>query len=138
MNTILRKVWYTGAGVVSLLFASSCDFEENKKFAQQAFQEFHSKLDAGAYDQLYREADPEFRKSVTEADFARLLESVRIRLGKPQRSTIRSYLEGAFPDWGLMARVTYDVQFERGQAKCGFGNDGSPTVSDHRARIPKA
>jgi hypothetical protein len=139
VNHTPRGYGIARAGLACLVLLGGCDFNQNRKVADAGFQRFHSQVEFESYWQVYSEADPEFREMITQDDFTRLLQSVRVRLGRPQRSNVRSYMEGCFTDRGLLARVVYDVQFERAHAEEHFVwrlREGRPFLLGYHVSSP--
>jgi hypothetical protein len=108
-----RSAW-PGIAVVALsLLADGCG--KSRATAEAGTQSFRARVAKGEFASLYREAAPELQKSTTEADFVKLMEGIRRKLGAWQSSKA--------PAWkvfsgtgGRTVTFGYSSQFEKGAA----------------------
>ena len=114
---MLRSVWL-GIGVDAFsILANGC--AKSREIAESGTQAFRNRAAKGEFTTIYREAAPEFQKSATEADFAKLLEGIGRKLGAWQSSKP--------PAWrvfsgtgGRTVTFGYASQFEKGSANEEF------------------
>jgi hypothetical protein len=90
--------------------------------------QFHNQLDAGKYSDIYKEADPRLKRSLTETEFVTYLSSVHQRLGNFKRITdspnsfaqfVHNWDFGVAQSSGTMM-IRAVSEFERGVAIEGF------------------
>lgn len=92
----------------------SCSFTKGKEQGERAVEKFHQQLNAGQYQEIYKQSDDKFKEVATEADFTQLLEAVRRKLGTVQKATFA----GGNVNSGTMGTVVtlqYEVEFSEGK-----------------------
>jgi hypothetical protein len=106
-----HKTWLGIAVVVGSLWGGACG--KSREAAATATQEFRQRAAAGHWVSIYKGAAPEFQKSITEADFAKMMTGVSGKLGTWQSSKT--------PIWNVTAgtggrtvTLKYESQFEKG------------------------
>jgi hypothetical protein len=136
--TTNRKILLGVAGVVFVviipLVAMSC--ASTRDVAVAASQEFRTRVTARAYGAIVQSATPEFQTATTEADFARVMEALKQRLGGWQSSEP--------PAWRVLAGLTgrtvtlvYSSHFERGTATEEFVwriQQGQPRLAGYHVK----
>lgn len=95
------------------LMARSC--ATTRDAAEAASLEFRMRIKSGAYGEIVLAATPELRKSTSEADFGKAMESVRDRLGVWQWSEEPTWKVFAGTG-GQTVTLVYSSHFERGTA----------------------
>lgn len=100
---------------VLLVAANSCSLTKGKGIAETAVAQFHSQYNAGQFHEIYNQADEEFRKSASEADFIALLEALHRKLGMVKQSNQSGWGVNATP-MGTVATLAYNVEFSEGKA----------------------
>ena len=72
--------------LIASILLSSCgdtikDTMKGKSVAEPQIAEFHKKLDAGQYEEIYNAAAEEFKKNVTKEKMTRILSAISRKLG---------------------------------------------------------
>jgi hypothetical protein len=75
---------------------------------------FTVNINAGQFHEIYSQTDEGFTKATSEADLVALLEALRKKLGKVNRSTPGTWGVNATPQ-GTMVTLGYDVEFSEGK-----------------------
>jgi hypothetical protein len=99
---------------VLLAAGSSCSLTKGKGTAEAAVVQFHNQFNAGQFHEIYNQADDEFKKAATEADFIALLEAVHRKLGTVKQSNPAGWGINTTP-MGTVATLSYEVQFSDGK-----------------------
>jgi hypothetical protein len=113
---------------------------DKKELAQKAIEQFHHKLNAEQYPQIYADADADLRKGISEPDFVAILASVHAKLGTVRRSTNRNYMAGFFTDRGVLINVLQETTFSEGIAEEQFVwrlRSGSSVLVSYHIRSAK-
>ena len=121
--------WITAAGAAALL--SGCSFGHDMTATDAAVVAFHQRLDAGQYDAILRDADPEL--SGTSAEMTQLLAAVHDRLG-PVGSFDRTNFNETLNGQGHLVGVDYHAMFRGGPADENFTfriHDGRPVLAGY-------
>ena len=106
--------------VAALLVASSsCSLTKGKGLAEAAVKQFHNQYNAGQFREIYNQADGEFKKSASEADFIALLEALHRKLGTVKQSNPAGWGVNATP-MGTIATLAYQVEFSEGKGTENF------------------
>jgi hypothetical protein len=131
-GSMKRSAWF-GITVVALsLMTGGC--AKSREIAEAGTHAFRGHAAKGEFASIYREAAPEFQKSTTEADFAKLMEGIARKLGAWQSSKP--------PAWrvfsgtgGRTVTFGYASQFDKGNANEEFiwriEGDGAHLVGYH-------
>jgi hypothetical protein len=106
----------TGIALVLACVALACSYsrEDSKVLLRDAVTEFHRKLDSHQYREAYLESDTALTKSLTEAEFLRLLQTIGHKLGKTKASTLRSSQASWTFKEGFLISAVYDTEFTLG------------------------
>ncbi len=78
--------------------------------------QFHSDFNSGRYEEIYRGADPEFRKDTKLEDFVKYESLVKARLGDFQSSQVTNF-NVLYLLTHAQVRLDYDSVFKMGKAK---------------------
>ncbi|MFL6335385.1 MAG: hypothetical protein ACJ754_18895 [Pyrinomonadaceae bacterium] len=100
-----------------LIAGSSCSLTgltKGKGLAETAVAHFHEQYNAGQFREIYAEADEEFKKSASEADFLALLEALRRKLGTVGQAEQAGWHVNA-TTMGTMVTLGYNVEFSEGK-----------------------
>ena len=100
--------------IAVLATGSSCSFTKGKGMAEAAVAQFHNQYNAGQFQEIYAQADEEFKKSASEADFVSLLEALRRKLGTVGKAEQAGWNVHATP-MGTMVALGYNVEFSEGK-----------------------
>src|SRR5947207_1089855 len=92
--------------IVFLVVGLSCSsLTKGKQLAEQAVEKFHAQYNAGQYNDIYNDADDEFKKSVTLDQWTELMEAVHRKLGTVSKSTDTGWNVNTTPS-GTFATVS--------------------------------
>jgi hypothetical protein len=80
-----------GAAAVIVAFGVGCAAAAGKLTAERAVADFHAKLDAEHYAQIYAGADDRFKGASTETKFTALLAAVHRKRGTVTKSDQTSW-----------------------------------------------
>jgi hypothetical protein len=112
-----RAIGWTMAGAALLLPA--CSVDGDLAAGDAAIAAFHSRLDRGAFAEIYNGASPEMKAVTNGPDLVRLLALVHTRLG--------AFKSGARVGWndsrmasGHFLNLTYRAAYEKGPAMESF------------------
>lgn len=96
-----------------------CGAESSTDNATKAVADFRVQYYAKDFAGMYENADPEFQKATSRADWERLMRTMASRLGEVQNASD--------PAWhinvgtgGKYVRLDYETEFEKGAAKETF------------------
>lgn len=78
--------------------------DTNLSKVSQAAHIFHERFNAGQFQEIYRDADPQFRASISEADFIAKLDGRRQKHGAIRKSNVngvepKGMFHRYFPDY---------------------------------------
>ena len=97
-------IWKCGSGLL-----------EAKKLTEPVVARFHSKLNAGEYEQIYSEADEGFRQSGSKEDVIKLFSAIHRKLGDAGATTFGSMNVNATLT-GTFITTQYNTAFTGGTA----------------------
>lgn len=105
------------AVVLVVAGAVACNFSETRTKAETAAALFHTQLNEGKLEDIYRSASDPFRSSGPKADFLAYLEAVRKKLGQFKSSdttfvNVNSTTGGTFVSLNLNSTFEQDVAAE--------------------------
>lgn len=103
------------APIAGLAMLSGCGVKESVEQASGEVERFHHALAAGRLQQIWSEADPQFRQSTKQADFARFMGAIDRKLGKV-RSTRQVGWNANATTGGTFVTLNLETSFERGSA----------------------
>ncbi|WP_255406131.1 DUF4019 domain-containing protein [Novosphingobium sp. CF614] len=92
---------------------AGCGVQESFKEASVEVDRFHAALDAGQWQRLWAQADPELRKATGAEQFGQLLEAVHRKLGKVKSSEQTGWNANATTG-GTFLTLTMQTRFEKG------------------------
>ena len=107
------------AGLALGLALAACSAAPDLKGADQAVAVFHQRLDHADYQDIYRQATPQFQHSGTVAGLSAFLSAIHTKLGAVRSTQRQGYFVGVSTD-GSYANVTYQTLFERGAGRETF------------------
>jgi hypothetical protein len=93
----------------------SAEEQQARAAAAAAVVEFHARIDAGRYDEIYDGADPEYQARETRDQHAARLAATYGALGKVKGATVLQSGAGTTP-CGIFARILQETTFESGRA----------------------
>ena len=127
-----RHTLPSGLFLLLLLAASlACSITEEKSLAEEAVTQFHARLDAGQFQQIYSDADEAFKKATTEKDAIALFDAVHRKLGPVKESRQQTFFVKYDVTMGKIIRLTYGTEFAEGKGTEEF----VWRISDGRARL---
>jgi hypothetical protein len=99
------------AALVGLaLLLCGCSAAAEKRQAEEGVGRFHAMLDAGRLREIYAASGEELKAAASEAEFLRVAETVRTRLGTV-RNTMQQGWNIDFSTAGTIVTVVYDTHF---------------------------
>jgi hypothetical protein len=109
------------------------DINTDKEIAERAVAQFHSRLDAQQYREIYNDADDLLRNTASEADLIASISQTHERWGKVQQTT----QSGAkvLPGNPTQVRFIYNTKFEKGDATetcIWLVKDNKATLANYR------
>lgn len=106
------------------VYAAGCGTQASVKKSDAAVFQFHSRLNAEAFDQIYADSDDVFKTATPQQKFVALLSAVHRKLGSVKSANRTGFFVN-FGTSGTTARVNYTTQFERDTASEEFIFRGS-------------
>ena len=107
--------------------------------AETASREFHARYERAAYADVYREAAPELRQTVSETDFVKMMEGLARKLGG-WRSSKDSAWKVFVGTGGQTVTLQYGTEFERASATEQFvwrvDGAGKPLLVGYNVNSP--
>ena len=97
-------MWQCGSGMIA-----------GARLSDDAVRRFHSQLDSGAYEELWKESDDSFQNSGSHEELLKFLAGVHSKLGVSRSSTRTNIFVSATTN-GTFIKVTYESTFEKGNA----------------------
>ena len=92
---------------------TGCGMKESFADAQMEVARFHRALDAGRSQDIWKAADPDFRKATQPAQFGMLIDAVHRKLGKVRQSKQVGWNTNATTG-GTFVSLTMQTTFEHG------------------------
>ncbi|WP_132384902.1 DUF4019 domain-containing protein [Novosphingobium sp. PhB165] len=92
---------------------AGCGMKESFADAGLEVAKFHRALDAGRSQEIWNNADPQFRSASQQAQFAKLIDAVHRKLGKVRTSKQVGWNANATTD-GTFVTLTMQTAFEHG------------------------
>ena len=96
-------------------FLTGCSVGQDSAAAGTAIQDFHSKLNAGEFAEIYDQSGASMKAAATEDKLTALLDAVHRKLGAYVSGSQTSWNEN-FGTTGHTIRIQYASKFERGEA----------------------
>lgn len=97
-----------------VLTISCSSMMKGKGLAEPAVEKFHAQFNAENYEEIYDQADAEFKKSVTKEQLVGLLTAVHEKLGSVNKSTSTGWRVNTDTS-GTLSTVNCDVEFSEGK-----------------------
>ena len=115
---------------------SACS-DTNLRKVFQATNVFHTRFNAGQFSEIYRDADPQFRASISEADFIAKLDGLRQAHGAIRKSSVNGLehmtrFQRYFPNSKKIRFVGFYNQCENGGFQEFFSWDVGGTEASLR------
>jgi hypothetical protein len=107
----------TSAIFAVVLIASACS--KSREAANAATTQFRERFGAGQYAQIYRDAAPEFRDSITEFEFGQMMIRLSNKLGRFRSASQRSW-NVHFGTGGRTITLGFASEFEKASAVEAF------------------
>jgi uncharacterized protein DUF3887 len=126
---------------VFLLLNCSCSIKgitKGKEISESSVEQIHNQYNAGRLDEVYAQADEEFRKSTSEKDFLTLFEAVHRKLGAVKQSEQSGWNVNATTS-GVIVTLAYDVDFDEGKGTEQFVfrvNNGKAMLLNYNVNSP--
>lgn len=99
--------------IAAMAMLAGCGVQQGFEDAEREVARFHQALDRGEVQRIWDDADPQFRKATPRAQFDRLVNAVRAKLGKVKASKQVGWNANAGTS-GTFLTVTMETTFERG------------------------
>lgn len=96
-------------------FGISCGTSKDIGKAEAAVANVHAQLNAGSFQQIYKDSDDSFKSATSQEHFIAILDAVHRKLGTVQSAE----REGFFVNYGTtgeMIRLNYSTRFDTGTA----------------------
>jgi hypothetical protein len=107
--------------ILACLLFSSCASTSNDVFmAKAAVAQFHQRLDAQQYHEMYAAADAKLHQETTEDDFTKLMTAVHGKLGNVTNATATGWNVSWYAGTGTTVRLGYKTTFASGAADEAF------------------
>jgi hypothetical protein len=106
-------------GIFFILTISCSSMMKGKELAEPAVENFHAQFNAEKYSDIYKAADEEFKKSVTEKEFIELLAAINRKLGTVNKSDSAGWRVNTTTA-GTFASVSYNIEFRDGKGTESF------------------
>src|SRR6185295_1819451 len=100
--------------LLTLILLASCGFTEAKPSAEMAIEYFHDLYNHAQIDQVWSDADPEFRDVSRREMYEELLRAMQKKLGKVV-STSNSKWNVQAINLGTIVSMTQNTVFEHGE-----------------------
>lgn len=101
------------------VFCVACSVGESTDAATKAVADFRISYFEGRFDQMYNDADPEFRQQTTRGDWNKLMRIVTSRLGQVRSQGDPAWNVNATTK-GTFVTLVYQTDFEKGKATENF------------------
>ena len=101
------------------LWLTSCSFGADTKTAEIGVESFHRDLEAGRYEQIYADSDPQFKAATTTADWSKMLGAIHIKLGAYQNGKTVGWTENATTS-GKFVTLNREANYITGPAQEQF------------------
>jgi len=108
---------WIGLAAISLL--AGCNAAADTKAGEAGVASFHTSLNAGKFDQIYADTDPEFKSITTKADFTKLLTALHTKLGNFQSGKTIGWNDNATTG-GHYLTLNTEAKYERGAGQEQF------------------
>lgn len=109
----MRKAMIAAAALIAV---AGC---AGKRSAEQAVEQFHQMVDAGRYQEIYRNSDPELKRITSEEQMTAVLSQIHERLGAVRSSQQSSFNINA-NNGVSRVQLTYNTEFAAGRATENF------------------
>jgi len=121
----MSNLYRTAAAACVALMLMSCNAAQSTDLAEkQSVPHFHEQFNAGNFDGIYNEATDAFRNSASKAEYDKLMQTVRHKLGRV-KSTSRQGWNVNVGTGGTQIILTYKTEFENGSGTELFAFIGS-------------
>lgn len=114
-----------GLVVLLILLAAGCGMSDQVERAEAWIHSFHERLTAQELDEIWRRADPEFRRGTSADAWARFVR-IHQRLGAPRDFEIENWGTSETAGEPDRLAVTTRTRFEHGRAREAFTLAESP------------
>jgi hypothetical protein len=109
----------TAFSVALMLAMGGCSAVQDRTTAENAATEFHRRLDAGRFHEIYASASDDFRAAGTEAGMDRFLGTIHRRFGLFEDATPRAWRVN-YTGGGTIVSLSYVAHFMRGDLAENF------------------
>lgn len=106
-------------GIAAALLLAACSGGESVQQAEGEVTAFHRKVEAGAFDEIWEKASPDFRAATGKEDLAQLLQVVHDKLGKAKKSEQTGWKTNVTTE-GSFVEVQMKTEFEKGTGQESF------------------
>ena len=109
-----------GSALALSLSLVSCGMSKDVSLASGAVSNFHSKLDATKFADIYSGADPDLQKASPSGRFSKFMSAVHQNLGNVKDSSMTDFQVNWTTEEGTVASLTYHTNFEKGAGTESF------------------
>jgi hypothetical protein len=117
----------TAALMTLLVWQCSSVFRQGRALADSAVREFHSKLNAGQYEEIYNDADEGLAGETRHVELVKFLGAVHNKLGDAAISN-QANMRVNTTTFGNSVVAQYNTTFARGTAVETFTWPGGPLI----------
>jgi hypothetical protein len=124
--------------LLALVVLAGCHPVQDSSQVDAAVDKFHERLAAGDNDSIYREAGPEYQRSIDIETNQRFLARVERKLGTPGKGSRLNY-NVKYSSGEAVVNTQYDVKFTNGDATESFiwrVKDGRATLLGYTVDSP--
>ena len=118
-SSSFTKARVYAALVLAMFGVHSCAPNENRLTAERAVVDFHQKLNAAQYHEIYDGSDPEFRNAISESDAIAYFAAISTKLGIAKNSELKDWSVDFSANRALVT-LFYDTDFVEGRAREEF------------------
>lgn len=111
MSSLFRKA----IAIATVMTLTACGFTKSNEVATKSVEKFHQQLDNSKFTEIYSAVTPDFKTATKEADFIKLLQTVRRKLGTVKSTTQNGSNVKMF-NGVTSIMIAYKTEFEKGSA----------------------
>lgn len=105
--------------LLSLVGLAGCSPGTDVPIAQRAIASFHSDLNAGSFEKIYANSDPELKSATNRDEFIKILGVVHSKLGPFTSGKMLNWNDNATTG-GHYVTLNYQASYQKGSAEENF------------------
>ena len=124
--------------IALMMSLGACSGGKDLARSEQAIARFHEQLNSNQFDEIYKNASPEWKGASSQADSQKLFAAVRKKLG-PFQSGKQVGWRANYGTGGSTVVVQYDSKYEKGAATEIFTyrpSDPTPVLIGYNINSP--